>query len=353
MKKFFVAVIPAICMGLACAAFAGDGGEVRASAAVQQSQPDSGASRADSSRNQNEKEKKTIVARVNGVDINLQSLINMMISEKARLGRISPTPEEKEALVREAMDRLIFEELAYQKATAEGMKADPAEIDKRIADLRVQYGGPDVLEERMKENGVTEADLRSAIARNMVLQRIFKKEIDDKVAPPPEAEIKKAYEKDKSNMVVAEKVLVNDITFFLDLDKSESVAQAGKVLDRLRADKNIDPKSLTPDGSFIVREEELNRVKQPKLYEEAKKLKVGQYSGVIQTSDSLHIIQLKEYDPARAYTFEEMRGFLAGQIRNKAVEKRTREWEDELRKGAKIEILDTRNHEQKPAKDAK
>jgi parvulin-like peptidyl-prolyl isomerase len=328
-------------------------GSAGAPAAVQQPQSGSRVSRAEPSPTAEGDEEKTIVARVNGAGISRQSLINMVISERGRLRSPSPTPEEKEALIKEALDRLIFEELAYQKAKAEGIKADPSEVDKRIADLKVQYGGADALKEKMEKEGVTEDELRAAIARNMVLQRIFKREIEDKVAAPSEDEIKKAYEKEKGNMFIAEKVVVNDIIFFLDLDKAESVQKAEKVLDKLRADKNTDPKSLPPDGTFIVREIELSRLKQPQLYEEAKKLKVGQYSGVIKTSDSIHIIQLKEYDPMREYTLEDMRGFLADRIRNQAVASRTREWEKELRKGAKIEILDTRNPEQKPAKDSK
>ena len=37
---------------------------------------------------------------------------------------------------------------------------------------------------------------------------------------------------------------------------------------------------------------------------------------------------------------EEMRGFLDDKLRSEAQERRLREWDEELRKGAQIEVLD-------------
>jgi parvulin-like peptidyl-prolyl isomerase len=342
MKKIFFAVVPALCIGLVCTAFAENGGQGGALTppAVQEVQPESQASLNEPSGNVKEDEKKAAVARVNGVDISRDALDYIMLSEQAKQGRPVLSPEEGAKMRKDALDRLIFEELAYQKATAEGLKADPAEIDKRIADLKVQYGGADVLKKKLEEKGVTEEDLRAAIARGMVLQRIFKREIEDKVPAVTEDEIKKAYEKAKDAFPIAEKVLVNDMVFFLDPDKEESVQQVRTILRKLQDGSNTDPKSLPLDGTFIVQEIELSKLKEPQLYDEAKKLKVGEYSGVIKTSDSLHIIQLKEYSPVRQYTLDEMRGFLADRFRQESRLKITREWEEELKKGAKIEILD-------------
>jgi parvulin-like peptidyl-prolyl isomerase len=353
MKKIFFVVVQVICIGLVCNAFSasGGGGDGQAPEAVKQAQPDSHVSEATAKAK--EGGENTIVARVNGVDIDLQSLLNMMNSERARFGRATLKPEQMKALREAALDRLIFDELAYQSAKASGIKADPTDIDHRIEELKVQYGGPEAFKETLKKAGVTEEDLRKQIARDMVLQRIYKREIDDKVGEAPEDRLKKEYEKEKGNFLVAEKGLVNDIIFFLDIDKEESLQKAGKILQELRADKNRDPKSLPLDGTFIVRELELSKLNEPQLYDEAKKLKVGEYSDIIKTKDSLQIIQLKEYEPARQYTFEEMRGFLADRFKKQAELKRAQEWERELKKNAKIEILDTGENEQSPAGSGK
>jgi hypothetical protein len=82
-----------------------------------------------------------VVARVNGVDITVDSLKSMMKHMIGREGQGSPRPEEAEALRKKALDRLIFQELAYQKAKAEGLTADPKDVDSTLAALKTRLGG--------------------------------------------------------------------------------------------------------------------------------------------------------------------------------------------------------------------
>ncbi len=75
------------------------------------------------------------------------------------------------------------------------------------------------------------------------------------------------------------------------------------------------------------------------LIKAAKKLKVGEISGAIKASDSLHIIKLKEYVPEKQFTFDEVKGTIAAKLKSDAQMKITNEWVAALKKDAKIEIL--------------
>jgi parvulin-like peptidyl-prolyl isomerase len=104
-------------------------------------------------------------------------------------------------------------------------------------------------------------------------------------------------------------------------------------------DKNRDFWQIPLDGTFDVRNYEPRREKDRELREAARKMKANEVSPVIKTSDGFHIIKLREYSPERQLTFEEVKVYLENKLRVPAQDKRLREWEQELRKDAKIEIL--------------
>jgi parvulin-like peptidyl-prolyl isomerase len=346
MKKSICISLAALCICLVYTTFASEGGRSAAAAEKQvqsaQPAPDQSAAQApggETSSSEGEA-KKVNVARVNGTDITLQSLIARSDYLSARNKHAADVSQQDDSARKEALESLIFEELAYQKAIAEGLGASKADIDGRIGELKVKLGGPEAFKERLEKNGVSEEELRAAAARDMALQRIFHKEIDDKVTVS-EDEIKREFEKRKGKFIMAEKVVVNDIIFFLDPDKKESIQKAENVLKTLRDGDNKDAGSLVPDGTFIVQKTELIKEKQPEFYKKAKKLKIGELSDVIRTSDSLHVLQLKEYAPQRQFTLDDMKDYLESLVRGEARMKRMKQWEKELRSGAKIEILDT------------
>jgi parvulin-like peptidyl-prolyl isomerase len=68
-------------------------------------------------------------------------------------------------------------------------------------------------------------------------------------------------------------------------------------------------------------------------------LKPQDISGIIDTSAGVHIIKLESYSAERQLTFDEAKPKIETLLKNPAREKRTREWEAELKKDAKIEVM--------------
>ena len=87
-----------------------------------------------------QEEMKKIVVRVNGVDITMGSVIRIMQQMGSNEKRPSTTAEEISALREEAIRRLVFQELVYQKAKADGMTTDPKTLDEAIANLKLKLG---------------------------------------------------------------------------------------------------------------------------------------------------------------------------------------------------------------------
>jgi parvulin-like peptidyl-prolyl isomerase len=280
--------------------------------------------------------KKIIVARVNNVELSMDSLIRMMNRLPTRDN--SGAPESLEEHKKRSLDKLVLQELAYQQAKAQGLSIGVDKIDMAIKNLKENVGGEKEYADYLTKMHVTEADLRAEVERSLTLETIYSREVLAKVTIP-EDEVRQEYEKEKDRYLLPEKASIIDVAI-LRRDGNASTKKAKELLDKLKADTDKDPWKLVLDGTFTVRGVNVNKDKEKELLEAAKKLKPNELSGVIETPTGSHIIKLKNYSPERQLAFDEVRSRLELKLKVPAQEKRTREWEQELKKGAKIEIME-------------
>lgn len=292
---------------------------------------------------------KIIVAKVNGTGITMASLITMMNRigpQKVSDSGVAGTDSEVKAAVRkEALDRLIMFELAYQKAKEQGLNPTRAAIDAAIDKFKGAAGGEKEYRNFLVREGITGDVFRDQVGRNLALQYIFAQEVYNKITIPQDT-LKEEYEREKSRFLKPESMLVVDVVVSAKsgkADKESGVIKAGELLEKLRQDKDNDPWKLTLDGTFNVRNYQIRKDKDKELYDAVLKLKPGEVSEVVTAEDGFHIIKLKKYSPERYYTLEEARGTIERKFRVEAQQKRLREWEQELKKNAVIELLDVQD----------
>jgi len=281
---------------------------------------------------------KVVVARVNGDEVTMDALVKMMNRISAQEASADGASPDNEAMKQLALNRLVLLHLALQKAKADGLKADAKNVDNALENVKKNLGGEEEYKKFLEDQKVSEADLRSQVERSLTLELAYAREVYAKVVVPEDA-IKKQYEKEKSKYVTPEKMRVTDVLFLPQDKEDAAMKNAKEVLKKIKADKEQDPWKLSLDGTFIVRTYDINKDKDKELYQEGKKLKVGKLSGVIKTSKALHIIKVKEYEPERQLSLDEVKGNIENALRVPAQDKRLQEWEQELRKNAKIEIV--------------
>lgn len=286
------------------------------------------------------KSKDVVVARVNDSSITMGSVLKMM--NYVLYERYNPEPDMGE-IKKEALNRLILQELVYQKAKQEGIKIDKKRIDDSIAGLKISLGGEEGFRRYLQNELLTEDELRKILERNLVVEAKFKEDVLDRISIS-EDELRDYYKNNINRFRQEERMVVTDIVFILDIDKEESMDKAREILEKLKADSKRDLTKIKDHDFLIVREleikEEKDRLREAEIYKAAKKLKVGDISDVIRTSDSIHILILKEYVPEREFSYEESKKFILSELKNNALMKRIKEWEDNLKKDAKIEILE-------------
>ena len=130
-----------------------------------------------------EESKKVVVARVNGAEITMYDLLN-------RMNRIAPLymqpgqprdPGTDARVKQEALNVLIFRELAVQEAVRQEMKVEPEALDRSVKTLKDRLGSEDAYRTYLSREGLTEESLRKAIERDQLYDRIADKEILRKV----------------------------------------------------------------------------------------------------------------------------------------------------------------------------
>lgn len=285
--------------------------------------------------------KNLVIARVNGAEITMFSLVRMMnrIAPKYVKKGAEATPELTDQIKKAALDKLILQELAIQQAIEKGITIDDEKVNKVINNIKLSLGSDEAYENYLKGRNVSEEQLKAEIVRGQQREIITGREVYGKVKVPEE-KIKEEYEKMKAagKLKTSDKLIVNEIYMMKGKDDESTRKRAEELLKEVR-DNNNEFGKLILDGTFITRRIKVTKDRNPEVYKAIKKMEVGELSDVIKDKDSYHIIKVKEKDFARQLTVEEARGFIENRLRVPEQEARWAEWEKELKKNAKIQIL--------------
>jgi foldase protein PrsA len=138
----------------------------------------------------------TIAAQVNGVDISMHDLVGEMnaIADREKAQDNGKKSRAVEQVRKEALDNLIFKELAIQEAVKQGIVVTPERVDTVVRLMKEQMGGEDAFRKYLDERQMTEADLRRRIERSHLFEMITGKEIYQKVKVD-DKDVRAEYEK--------------------------------------------------------------------------------------------------------------------------------------------------------------
>ncbi len=147
-----------------------------------------------------EESKKSTAAVVNGVNITMYDLVKEMNEIGPKYIRPGQTkdPQTDKKVKNEALDRLIYRELAVQEAIRQGMQPPSGAVDDRLKKFKAALKTEDSYREKLKSFGMTEEDLKKQVSRNILVDMITEKEIFDKVKIDPNL-VKKTYSKEKTS----------------------------------------------------------------------------------------------------------------------------------------------------------
>jgi hypothetical protein len=155
--------------------------------------------------------KKDIAAKVNGVEITMHDLVREMnkVAPKYAKGDEKVAPATTKKIKKEALDNLIFNELAVQEAVRQGMTVGPEKIDTVVGLMKKQTGSQEAYQQYLDGLGITEEGLRKRIERSHLLEMVTAREIYQKITID-DRDIRAEYEKNKGVYKNGEKQLSYD-----------------------------------------------------------------------------------------------------------------------------------------------
>ncbi len=285
---------------------------------------------------------KTIVATVDGSPVNMYDLTGMM-NRMVRLHYANvkdPSPELLQEIKLRAFNRLVFEELAVNEAERQGLEVKATDVQEVIDNLKMGYKTEKGYQDYLKGLGITKSQMRERIIQRRMFEGITGREVYQKVTVDQE-EVKKVYLelKEAGKLKKVDEFFVKEILLMASKEKSETIANAERLLTLLKK-LDYDFGKLVLDGTFIVRTIQIRKEKYPEIYNRMLKMEVGQFSPVVEENGTFHIFKVLEKNLARDMTEEEARKYIEDQMAPYFQEKRRAEWAKELRKDAKIVIMD-------------
>lgn len=290
------------------------------------------------------------VAKVDKVDIT-RDQFNALMDQAQRSyksqKRTFPTAGSSEyvALQNQAVQFLVQRAEFEVKATELGIKIDDKAIDTRLADIKKQYFGGDdkKYQQQLKDQGLTQAQVRQDIRAQIISEELFKKVTADvKIADP---DIAAYYAKNKTTYTQAES---RDVRHILIQTKSQSAPDYAKA--KAKADEvyakvvalgpkgdwkalakqySDDPGSKDNGGKLTISRGQTV----PEFDKTSFDLKTDEISKPVKTQFGYHIIEaLSDVKPKKVQPLSQVRETIRQQLLQQKRSEAMTKWVEDVKK---------------------
>ena len=213
-----------------------------------------------------------------------------------------------------------------------------AEVTKRLGEIKKQYfgGSEKRYKEQLKQQGLTEAQVKKDIRAQLIQEELFEKVTAD--VKITDKEIEDYYKKNKAQYGQPESREIRHILV-------SSKKQADQLYTQLKngADFAALAKKYSEDASNSAKGGDLDFFPRGRMVPEfdavAFELAPGQISDVVKTQFGYHIIKVVEKQAGRTVTLEEAKPELERRLRDENRSRATQGFLESLRQRGKIEVF--------------
>ncbi|HVO31550.1 MAG TPA: peptidylprolyl isomerase [bacterium] len=293
-----------------------------------------------------------VVATVNGTAIKKGDLQNAVESVKAQMQMVGTQvpADRKDEMYRGLLDDLIATELLAQEAKTRAIPVSDKDVDDFVSGFKDRFPSEQVFQNALKEQGITEVQLRSDVRKQLGIKKLLEKEVMSKVTVS-DKDAKKFYDENPDKFQEPEQVHAAHVLVTVDKgadDKTKAEkkkeatqvladAKAGKDFAQLAKDHSGDPGSKDKGGDlgFFPRGEMV------KAFEDAAfALKnPGDLSDVVETPYGFHVIKLVERKPSHVVPFDDVKKDIGDFMKEKKAGELAKGYVDGLRKKAQVKIF--------------
>jgi peptidyl-prolyl cis-trans isomerase SurA len=276
------------------------------------------------------------------------------LRDRPELANVTPASLELQKAIAEATPDLILdavdELLLIQRGRELGFALGDAQFNQIVASIKESNNLEDdaKFEEALKQEGMTLADLRRNLERQMLVTQVQRQDLMAKLSVSDE-EARAYYEKHRQEFTTPSELTLREI--FLEVpetDKGVNVAQdeeiktkaedvrqrllAGEPFPRLAGD--VSAASSKANGGLIgpIQGDDLA----PQLQEILGKMKTGDITEVLRTPRGYQILKLESRTETRVRTFDDARSDIAEKVMEEKLAGERQKYLDRLRAQATI-----------------
>jgi len=248
-------------------------------------------------------------------------------------------------LRRAALDELILDELIYQQASARGVAADAAEVERILEQARARFTSGDEFQQALAELGLMERVFRQRIERQAIIRHERAAHVGHE---PTESEITAYYEANSSKFEQPEQAHLLEILISVDPADPSSAATAERksqdVARRLRRGEPFGPLAReASDDEYRVKDGDFGFIHRGRLAAELDEAVFGAHTGKVTLARTIlgfHVFLVTERAAATRLTCTEAKPNIVDRLRRQYRDNDMHAWRRDLLAGARIEIAD-------------
>lgn len=226
------------------------------------------------------------------------------------------------------LDRMIEGKLISQEVKNLKLNPEDAKVKEQEAAIKKNMGNETKFQDTLKQQGMTEPELRNFLA-------VYNKETDN-VKPVTDAEAKAYFDKNAAQYGQPESVTARHILVKTEAEAKAIIEQlkAGADFVTLAKEKSIEPGAKESGGNLGT----FTKGKMvPEFEAAAFSQKVGTFSTTpVKTQFGYHIIYVEAHTPAKAADFTQVKAQVAQDALNAAKDTKFQTYFEALRKKAKV-----------------
>ena len=272
------------------------------------------------------------------------------LDEFAEQSGVPKDDPQYQATVQQILPQLVSVEIAKAYAQEHNITVSDKEVDQELAKLKEQVGdqarssGQDVsnqeaYEQALKQNNITEDQLREDIRENLPVQKVQERVAGD--AEPSDEEIQNYYEQNKeAQFTTPAQRCVRHILFTKDQkEKAEEVKQQledGGDFAELAKENSEDPGSAENGGDLgcLGKGETV-----PEFEQAAFGAEQGEIVGPVQTEFGYHVLQITDAKPEQTRPLEEVESQIRSQLATEKQSEAFSRWIEEQQKERNVKYL--------------
>jgi peptidyl-prolyl cis-trans isomerase C len=298
------------------------------------------------------KDSEKYIAIVNDSKIERQKfdfITDKQIKQIEKMGH-TITPDQKYGIQKMLLDKMVAIELLVQEAKKANITTSDDDVNKKFDAIKAQYPNKDDFDKLLKENGLTEAEIRSEMKKNIIIDTLLEKEIVGKIQID-DADVKKFYDDNKERFQVPDQVRASHI--LLKIKAQEGTPEADKESKENKAklaairkdiiDKKKDfataakefsdcpSKDKGGDLGFFSKDRMI-----PEFTKVAFSLKPGTISEPFKTNFGYHIMMVADKRTAHQRSYDEVKGDIKQVLIRQKSGIKVQEYVENIKKNAKI-----------------